>query len=107
MMGADTYDAFYIAKAAIESAGTVDKASVRTALENVNINDMNIMTSNGKIQFSSGVNWHEIAAKHSLSSLSGTRLQASLSRRSFGPPSPINNVTPATFTLPAGYKAGS
>ena len=27
MMGADTYDAFYIAKDAIERAGTVDKAA--------------------------------------------------------------------------------
>jgi len=61
MMGADTYDAFYIAKAAIESAGTVDKAAVRTAIEQTNIDDILILTSTGKIQFSTGVNWHEIS----------------------------------------------
>ena len=31
MMGVDTYDAFYIAKNAIENAGTVDKAAVRAS----------------------------------------------------------------------------
>ena len=40
MMGADTYDAFYIAKDAIERAGTVDKAAVRTAIENTNLDQM-------------------------------------------------------------------
>ena len=60
MMGADTYDAFYIAKDAIESAGTVDKAAVRTAIENTNMNQMLILTKTGKIQFSTGVNYHEI-----------------------------------------------
>ena len=29
MMGADTYDAFYIAKDAIERAGTLDKSDIR------------------------------------------------------------------------------
>ncbi len=33
MMGADTYDAFYIAKDAIERAGTLDKSAVRDAIE--------------------------------------------------------------------------
>jgi branched-chain amino acid transport system substrate-binding protein len=60
MMGADTYDAFYIAKAAIEAVGTVDKAAVRTAIEQTNIDNILILTSTGKIQFSTGLNWHEI-----------------------------------------------
>ena len=60
MMGADTYDAFYIAKAAIESAGTLDKAAVRQAIENTNMKDSLILTQNGKIQFSTGVNYHEL-----------------------------------------------
>ena len=60
MMGADTYDAFFIAKAAIEAAGTLDKAAVRTAIEQSAIDDLLILTKTGKIQFSTGANWHEI-----------------------------------------------
>jgi branched-chain amino acid transport system substrate-binding protein len=60
MMGADTYDAFYIAKDAIERAGTVDKAAVRTAIENTNLEQKLILTQSGKIQFSTAVNYHEI-----------------------------------------------
>ena len=60
MMGADTYDAFYIAKNAIERAGTVDKAAVRDAIENTNMPQSLVLTETGKIQFSTGVNWHEI-----------------------------------------------
>ena len=60
MMGADTYDAFYIAKDAIQSAGTIDKAAVRQAIENTDINQMLIQTKTGKVQFSTGVNYHEI-----------------------------------------------
>ncbi len=45
MMGVDTYDAFYIAKNAIENAGTIDKAAVRQAIENTNMNQRLIMTT--------------------------------------------------------------
>ena len=61
MMGADTYDAFYIAKDAIERAGTVDKATVRTAIENTDMPQMLIMTESGRIRFSTGINYHEIS----------------------------------------------
>ena len=61
MMGADTYDAFYIAKDAIERAGTVDKAAVRDAIESTTMDQMLIVTETGKIQFSKGLNYHEIA----------------------------------------------
>jgi branched-chain amino acid transport system substrate-binding protein len=61
MMGADTYDAFYIAKDAIERAGTVDKAAVRAAIESCAIEQMLIITETGKIEFSTGTNYHEIA----------------------------------------------
>jgi len=46
MMGADTYDAFYIIKDAIQRAGTVDKVAVRQAIENTNIDQMLIQTKN-------------------------------------------------------------
>lgn len=61
MMGADTYDAFYIAKDAIERAGTVDKAAVRDAIESCAMEQMLIITETGKIEFSTGTNYHEIA----------------------------------------------
>jgi branched-chain amino acid transport system substrate-binding protein len=61
MMGADTYDAFYIAKDAIERAGTLDKKAVRDALETTEMDEMLIMTETGKIQFSIGEDYHEIA----------------------------------------------
>ncbi|MCW3996373.1 MAG: ABC transporter substrate-binding protein [Candidatus Bathyarchaeota archaeon] len=60
MMGAGTYDAFYIAKDAIQRAGTVDKAKVRNALETTNMDEMLIQTKTGRIQFSTGVDYHEI-----------------------------------------------
>jgi len=62
MMGADTYDAFYIAKAAIEEAGTLDKSEVRDAIENISLEQMLIITQNGKIEFSTETEtYHEIA----------------------------------------------
>ena len=61
MMGADTYDAFYIAADAIERAGTVDKAAVRDAIESCALDQMLIITETGKIEFSTGTDYHEIA----------------------------------------------
>ena len=61
MMGADTYDAFYIAADAIERAGTVDKAAVRDAIESCAMDQKLIITETGKIQFSTGTDYHEIA----------------------------------------------
>ena len=62
MMGADTYDAFYIAKDAIERAGTVNKAKVKAALEETNMPQMLLMTETGRIEFSNESEaYHEIA----------------------------------------------
>ena len=61
MMGADTYDAFYIAADAITRAGTVDKAAVRDALETCALDQMLIITETSKIEFSTGTDYHEIA----------------------------------------------
>ena len=64
MMGADTYDAFYIAKDAVERAGTVDKAAVqRCNRKQLTWMQSLILTESGKIQFSTGVNYHEIEAQ--------------------------------------------
>lgn len=62
MMGADTYDAFYIAKDAIERAGTLDKSAVRDAIEDCSLDQMLILTESGKIEFSTETDtYHEIA----------------------------------------------
>lgn len=60
--GATTYDAFYIAKDAIERAGTVNKTAVREAMEATKIEQMLIMTETGYIEFSTeSETYHEIA----------------------------------------------
>ena len=62
MMGADTYDAFYIAKDAIERAGTLDKSAVRDAIETTDLPQMLIITESGRIEFSTETEtYHEIA----------------------------------------------
>jgi branched-chain amino acid transport system substrate-binding protein len=62
MMGADTYDAFYIVKDAITRAGTLDKAAVRDAIETCDMDQMLIITDTGKIEFGTDENnYHEIA----------------------------------------------
>jgi branched-chain amino acid transport system substrate-binding protein len=62
MMGADTYDAFYIAKDAIERAGTLEKSAVRDAIEDTDMKQMLIITETGRIQFSTEPDtYHEFA----------------------------------------------
>ena len=63
MLGADTYDAVYIYKDAVERAGTLDKASVRDALEATDMPQSLLIMENQKITFSSGTNYHEILPK--------------------------------------------
>lgn len=109
MMGADTYDAFFIAKAAIESAGTVNKTDVRSALETIDINQMNILTSTGKIQFSTGVNYHEIAAVTFMEQLNLNATTSKLESQIIWPASAagITNFKQVDFKLPDDYQAGS
>ena len=108
MMGADTYDAFYIAKAAIESAGTIDKAAVRQAIENTNMKDSLILTQSGKIQFSTSVNYHEIQPITFMEQLSTNSATNKLQSQIIWPTSAagISNFNQTTFTLPTGYVPG-
>ena len=108
MMGADTYDAFYIAKDAIERAGTLDKAAVRTAIETTNLDQMLIMTETGKIEFSTAVNYHEI--------LPVTFIEQLVWDANVGQCRPVIvwpttaagiGIKQADFVLPADYQAGS
>jgi branched-chain amino acid transport system substrate-binding protein len=63
MLGADTYDAVYIYKNAIEQAGTLNKANIRDALEATNMPQSLLIMDNQKITFSAGTNYHEILPK--------------------------------------------
>ncbi|MFH0847923.1 MAG: ABC transporter substrate-binding protein [archaeon] len=58
MMGADTYDSIYLVKAAVEKAGTLNKAVVRDAIEKIELPQMLIPMKNGIIKFDKN---HEIA----------------------------------------------
>ncbi len=109
MMGADTYDAFYIAKDAIERAGTVDKAEVRAAIESTAMNQMLIMTETGKIEFSTGVNYHEIAPVTFVEQLvwdEGVGECRSVIVYPETAPG-VGTLKQADFVLPADYQPGS
>jgi branched-chain amino acid transport system substrate-binding protein len=106
MMGADTYDAVYIAKDAIQRAGTVDKALVRTAIEETNLDQMLIQTKTGKIQFSTGVNYHEIDPVTFIEQLKWDATTSHLTSQIVWSP-PGSNLKQADFALPTGYQAGS
>jgi branched-chain amino acid transport system substrate-binding protein len=106
MMGADTYDAFYIAKNAIESAGTVEKAAVLTAIENTDMPQMLIQTATGKIQFSTGVNYHEIAPVTFIEQLKWDATTSQLKSQIVWAPADSSDLKQADFTLPEGYEPG-
>ncbi|MEM2098355.1 MAG: ABC transporter substrate-binding protein [Candidatus Bathyarchaeia archaeon] len=109
MMGADTYDAFYIAKDAIERAGTIDKAKVRDALEATAMPQMLIMTETGKIQFSTGTNYHEIAPVTFVEQLVwNATLGECRSVIVYPETAPgVGTLKQANFVLPANYQPGS
>jgi branched-chain amino acid transport system substrate-binding protein len=109
MMGADTYDAFYIAKTAIEAAGTTTKADVRAAIETVNMNQLLIMTQTGKIQFSTGVDYHEIQPITFMEQLIWNTNTSKLESQIVWPATTagISNFKQADFKLPTGYEPGS
>jgi branched-chain amino acid transport system substrate-binding protein len=109
MMGADTYDAFYIAKAAIEAAGTVDKVAVRDAIESSSIDQMLIITETGKIEFSTGVNYHEIAPVTFIEQLVWNEAAGECRAAIVYPDSApgIDPLKQADFALPEGYEPGS
>ena len=106
MMGADTYDAIYIAKDAIQRAGTVDKAEVRTAIEKTNIDQMLIQTKTGKIQFSTGVNYHEIDPVTFIEQLKWDAATSHLTSQIVWSPPSSTNLKQADFVLPTGYLSG-
>ena len=105
MMGADTYDAVYIAKDSIQRAGTADKAAVRTAIEKTNLDQMLIQTKTGKIQFSTGVNYHEIDPITFIEQLRWDASNSHLTSQIVWSPPGSTNLKQADFALPTGYEA--
>ena len=105
MMGADTYDAFFIGKAAIESAGTVNKSAVRTAIEQTNLDDMLIITKTGKIQFSTGTNYHEIDPVTFIEQLKWDATTSQLKPAIVWPAtvSGVGTIQQSQFALPTDY----
>jgi branched-chain amino acid transport system substrate-binding protein len=109
MLGADTYDAVYIAKAAIESAGTLNKAKVRDALEATNMPQSLLIMSNERISFSTGTNYHEITPKTFIEQLIWNPTAGALKPLVIYPATMpgISSFKQGDFVLPTDYAPGS
>jgi branched-chain amino acid transport system substrate-binding protein len=110
MLGADTYDAVYIYKNAIEKAGTLDKARIRDALQNTDMPQSLLVMENQKITFSSGTNYHEILPKTFIEQLIWDVSSQTLLPHVVYPDSLPGCCDPfkqANFALPPDYEPGS
>jgi branched-chain amino acid transport system substrate-binding protein len=109
MMGADTYDAFYIAADAIERAGTVNKAAVRDAIESCAMEQKLIITETGKIEFSTGTDYHEIAPVTFIEQLIWNQdVEECRSVIVYPATAPgVDSLKQADFVLPTAYEPGS
>jgi branched-chain amino acid transport system substrate-binding protein len=107
MLGADTYDAFYIAKNAIESAGTVNKTNVRDALLSTDMPQSLLIMENGKIQFSA--NYHEIMPKTFVEQLIWNSVDSTLKPTVIYPETlpGVSLLKQSDFVIPDGYQPGS
>jgi branched-chain amino acid transport system substrate-binding protein len=109
MMGADTYDAIYIAKNAIENAGTLDKAKVKDAIEATDMPQSLLIMENGRITFSTGTNYHEILPKTFIEQLMWDSAAAKLKPFVVYPETmpEIGSFKQTNFVLPPGYTPGN
>jgi branched-chain amino acid transport system substrate-binding protein len=109
MLGADTYDAVYIAKNAIENAGTLNKTNVRDALEATDMPQSLLIMSNGKITFSTGTNYHEITPRTFIEQLIWNSTSGELKPLVVYPESVpgISSFKQGNFVLPPDYAPGS
>ncbi len=108
MMGADTYDAVYIAKNAIENAGSVNKALVRDALQATDMPQSLLIMENQRITFSAGTNYHEILPKTFIEQLVWDSATSTLKPSVVYPASMpgITTFKQSDFVLPPGYAPG-
>jgi branched-chain amino acid transport system substrate-binding protein len=109
MLGADTYDAVYIAKNAIERAGTLNKTNVKDAIETTNMQQSLLIMENEKITFSTGTNYHEILPKTFIEQLTWNQNLVELKPYVVYPASMpgISAFKQADFALPPDYQPGS
>ena len=109
MLGADTYDAVYITKNAIERAGTLNKEKVRDALETTDMPQSLLIMENQRITFSTGTNYHEILPKTFIEQLIWNSAARELKPSVVYPASMpgISSFKQSDFVLPSGYEPGS
>lgn len=109
MLGADTYDAVYIAKNAVERAGTLNKTNVRDALETTNMPQSLLIMENEKITFSTDTNYHEILVKTFIEQLVWDATANALKPSVVYPDSVpgISSFKQSDFVLPKDYAPGS
>ncbi len=110
MMGADTYDAFYIAKKAIENAGTLEKSAVRDAIEDTDMEQMLIITETGRIEFSTDPDaYHEIAPFTFVEQLIYDETVGECRPKVIWPETApgVGTIKQADFVLPDNYEPGS
>jgi branched-chain amino acid transport system substrate-binding protein len=110
MMGADTYDAFYIAKKAIENAGTLEKSAVKDAIEDTDMEQMLIITESGRIEFSTDPDaYHEIAPFTFVEQLIYDETVGECRPKVIWPTTApgVGTIKQADFVLPENYEPGS
>jgi branched-chain amino acid transport system substrate-binding protein len=110
MMGADTYDAFYLVKDAIERAGTLEKSAVRDAIESCSMDQMLIITETGKIEFGTDEdNYHEIAPFTFVEQLFYDESVGECRPRVIWPETApiVGNIKQTDFVLSDNYEPGS
>jgi len=110
MMGADTYDAFYIVKDAIERAGTLEKSAVRDAIEDCSLDQMLIITQTGKIEFgTSADNYHEIDPFTFVEQLYYDETVGECRPKVIWPATApvVGDIKQADFVFPDNYEPGS
>jgi branched-chain amino acid transport system substrate-binding protein len=109
MMGVDTYDSIYIAKNAIERAGTLNKTNVKNALETTDMPQSLLIMENEKITFSAGTNYHEILPKTFIEQLIWDSASGELKPFVVYPDTMpgISSFKQRDFVLPEDYEPGS
>ena len=107
-MGADTYDAFYIIKNAVERAGSLNKTLIRNAIETTNMTQGLLVTESGRIEFNTDpALYHEILGVTFIQQLFWNTTLGECRPLIIYPTIPILNIgfiNQTTFELPAGYQ---